>query len=143
MTSRELEALARTGALKPEAPSRAEYDGLVALGETRLADARRKELAPASRFDLAYNAAHALALAALRRMGFRAGTRRLVFEALSHTSALSDAARRVLIKCHEQRNVAEYEGFHEVDERLLDNLLRAADELRDALRRLTPPDRES
>ncbi len=92
MTSRELEALARIGALKAEAPSRAEYDGLVSLGEARLTDAGRRELALASRFDLAYNAAHALALAALRRVGFRAGNRRVVFEALAHTTALSEGA---------------------------------------------------
>jgi hypothetical protein len=36
MTSPELEALARTGALKREAPSRAEYDSLVRSGEERL-----------------------------------------------------------------------------------------------------------
>jgi hypothetical protein len=86
MTSRELDALARIGTLKAEAPSRAEYDGLISLGEARITDARRKDLAPASRFDLAYNASHALALAALRRVGFRAGNRRVVFEALAHTT---------------------------------------------------------
>lgn len=62
MTSRELDALAGIGALKPETPSRTEYEGLISLGEARLADAERRQLAPASRFDLAYNAAHALAL---------------------------------------------------------------------------------
>lgn len=143
MTSRELEALARIGALKAEAPSRAEHDGLVSLGEARLTDAGRRELAPASRFDLAYNAAHALALAALRRVGFRAGNRRVVFEALAHTTALSEGARRVLIKCHEQRNFAEYEGSSDVDERLLDNLIRAARELRDAVCQLAPPNPET
>jgi len=142
MTSYELESLARTGALKAEAPSRAEYDGLLALGEARLVDAERKELAPASRFDLAYNAAHALALAALRRMGFRAENRRRVFETLAHTTSLSDSSRRVLIKCHERRNFAEYEGLYDIDRRLLDDLIRAVQELRAALRRLTPPSPE-
>jgi hypothetical protein len=143
MTSRELDALARIGTLKAEAPSRAEYDGLVSLGEARITDARRKDLAPASRFDLAYNASHALALAALRRVGFRAGNRRVVFEALAHTTALSEEARRVLIKCHERRNFAEYEGLADVDERLLDDLIRAAGELRGAVRQLAPPNPET
>jgi hypothetical protein len=143
MASRELEALARIGALKGEAPSRAEYDGLVSLGVARLTDAGRRELAPASRFDLAYNAAHALALVSLRRVGFRAGNRRVVFEALSHTTGLSVESRRILIKCHEQRNFAEYEGLCDVDERLLDDLIRAAGELRDAVRQLVPPNPET
>jgi len=142
MTSREMEALERVGALKAEAPSRVEYDGLLASAEARLSDAARTDLASASRFDLAYNAAHALALAALRRLGFRAGNRRLVFEVLAHTTDLAETSRRVLVKCHEQRNFAEYEVLHDVDPRLLDDLIRAADDLRAALRRLTPPDRE-
>jgi hypothetical protein len=143
MTSRELDALARIGTLKAEAPSRAEYDGLISLGEARITDARRKDLAPASRFDLAYNASHALALAALRRVGFRAGNRRVVFEALAYTTALSEEARRVLIKCHERRNFAEYEGLADVDERLLDDLIRAAGEQRGAVRQLAPPNPET
>jgi hypothetical protein len=55
----------KIGKLKKEAVSRAEFDGLVESGRTRLADAQRPVLALESRFDLAYNAAHALALAAL------------------------------------------------------------------------------
>lgn len=143
MTSRELDALARIGTLKAEAPSRAEYDGLISLGEARLTDARRKDLAPASRFDLAYNASHALALAALRRVGLRAGNRRVVFEALAHTTELSVESRRVLVKCHERRNFAEYEGLSDVDQRLLDDLILAAGELRDAVRQLAPPNPET
>ncbi len=142
MTSRELDALVRTGALKAEAPSQAEYNGLVSSGEARLVDAKREALALPSRFDLAYNAAHALALAALRRVGFRAENRRLVFEALAHTTMLPDTSRRILIKCHAQRNLAEYEGLHEIDERLLGDLIRAAEELRDAVHRLAPPSQE-
>jgi hypothetical protein len=43
----------------------AEYAGLIQSGQARLADARRTVNSLASRFDLAYNAAHALCLAAL------------------------------------------------------------------------------
>ena len=139
MTSPELENLARTGALKREAPSRSEYDGLVRSGEERLTDAGRMDLAPTSRFDLACNAAHALALAALRRLGYRAPNRRLVFEALVHSTTLDEPSRRVLITCHERRNFAEYEGIHDIDGRLLDDLIRATGRLRDIVRELTPP----
>jgi hypothetical protein len=54
----------------------------------RLTDAVNVSLAPESRFDLAYNAAHALALAALRRLGYRSENRYLVFQTLPHTAGL-------------------------------------------------------
>jgi hypothetical protein len=36
---------------------------------------------------------------------------------------------RVLAKCHDLRNLAEYEGFTEVDAKLLDELIKIASEL--------------
>jgi hypothetical protein len=64
MTSPELENLVRTGKLKREPPATGEIEGLRRSGEARLADAPRPELSIESRFDLAYNAAHVLSLAA-------------------------------------------------------------------------------
>ena len=81
MTSPELENLVRAGKLKREPPAAGEIEGLRHSGEARLADAQRPELSIESRFDLAYNAAHVLALAALRRLGFRSENRYLVFQA--------------------------------------------------------------
>jgi hypothetical protein len=43
----------------------------VKSGEVRLRDAENAALSPASRFDLACNAAHAICLAALHRHGYR------------------------------------------------------------------------
>jgi hypothetical protein len=63
---RELENLVRMGQLKREPPVASEVGGLLRSGEARLADATKQSLSLESRFDLAYNAAHALALAALR-----------------------------------------------------------------------------
>lgn len=57
------------GAGKPlhaEPADAAEVEGLRRSGLARLADAGKASLALESRFDLAYNAAHALCLAALR-----------------------------------------------------------------------------
>jgi hypothetical protein len=85
MTSPELENLVAIGKLRHETFSQAEFEGLVQSGAARLADARKQELALESRFDLAYNAAHALALAALRRAGYRSGNRYVAFTALAHT----------------------------------------------------------
>lgn len=134
MTSPELENLVRIGKLKREPPSPQELDGLLRSGAARLTDAGKTDLALESRFDLAYNAAHALALAALRRLGYRSENRYLVFQALPHTLGLPDATWRVLAKCHERRNLAEYEGALDVDERLLADLMDAARTLLAALR---------
>jgi predicted TIM-barrel fold metal-dependent hydrolase len=51
----------------------------------RLHDAAREELGLESRFDLAYNATRALALAALRYRGYRSQSRYLVVQCLQHT----------------------------------------------------------
>src|SRR6266496_5809271 len=92
MTSPELENLVKIGQLKREPPAAGEVEGLQRSGETRLSDAANPDLSLESRFDLAYNAAHALALAALRRHGYRAGNRFLVFQTLAHTLGLPPAA---------------------------------------------------
>ena len=63
MTSAELENLARLGHLKREPAVASEIRGLLRSGEARLADAAKPGLSLDSRFDLAYNAAHALSLA--------------------------------------------------------------------------------
>jgi len=139
MTSPELADLVKIGALKREPPARGEYEGLVESAAARLADAARPDLALESRFDLAYNAAHALALAALRRMGYRSSNRYLVFQALPHTTGLPTATWRFLTKCHERRNLAEYEGTQTLDGRLVEDLVRSAEKLMDAVRALPPP----
>ncbi|GAA6141640.1 hypothetical protein [Hydrogenophaga sp. 5NK40-0174] len=78
-----LENLSRPGgSLKPEPPDAAEISGLLRTGRARLIDAGNASLALESRFDLAYNAAHALCLAALRAKGYRAANRYVVFQVL-------------------------------------------------------------
>ena len=69
MTNKSLENLARTGSLKQEPPADAEITGLINSGLARLEDSKNTNLSMDSRFDLAYNAAHALSLAALRIKG--------------------------------------------------------------------------
>jgi len=107
----------------------------------RLADAQRPELSAESRFDLAYNAAHAFSLAALRWHGYRSENRYLVFQSLTHTLQLPSALWRVLDDAHRKRNLAEYEGEIDVDAALLDALLRVTDEVAERARVLiaTPP----
>ena len=88
MVAVQLENLFRIGQLRREAPVADELAGLKRSAESRLADATRPDLSFASRFDLAYNAAHALALC-LRRAGHRSTTRLTVFQALAHSRVWS------------------------------------------------------
>ncbi len=133
MISTELENLVRSGALKKESSDAGEINGLIKSGAARLDDAANKTLSIESRFDLAYNGAHALALAALRRRGYRAANRYIVFQALQHTLGMSPGTWRVLDKAHQMRNAIEYEGAAEIDERLLADILQAASTLRATL----------
>ena len=48
-----------------------------------------------------------------------------MFQVLPHTLGVGPEVWRVLAKCHDYRNVAEYEGYFEVDEQLLKDLLTA------------------
>ena len=113
------------GPLAPEPPDEKDIAGLLKSGKARLRDARNEALALESRFDLAYNAAHALCLAALRRRGYRAKHRYIVFQVLPHTLGLGPEVWRVLDKCHNIRNVAEYEETLDVGERIVADLVAA------------------
>lgn len=135
----ELDNLVRIGKLKTEAPARSELEGLLRSGRVRLIDAQRKALSAESRFDLAYNAAHAFSLAALRWHGYRSENRYLVFQSLTHTLALPPALWRVLDDAHRKRNLAEYEGDIDVDDALLDALLRVTNEVATRVQALIAP----
>lgn len=130
MGNEPLANLVRTGGLKAEPADRNECIGLVRSAFDRLLDAHNSVLSYASRFDLAYNAAHALALAAMRLKGFRSDRRYLVFQCLPHTLNLDKVQVRLFALCHERRNLAEYEGYMDVDETLLAELLSCTETLR-------------
>jgi hypothetical protein len=122
--------------LRQEPPDSKEYAGLKHSGLTRLRDAENLRISLESPFDLAYNAAHALCLAALRWHGYRAANRYIVFQTLPHTLGLGPEVWRVLSRCHDLRNRGEYEGDLEVDERLLAELVSACKTIAAALERL-------
>src|SRR5450830_1460843 len=89
--------------LTAEPPDAREFAGLMRSGLARLADAQVAQLSLESRFDLAYNAAHAMCLAALRWHGYRSSNRFIVFQVLPHTLELGPEVWRVLAKGHEIR----------------------------------------
>ncbi|MBI5901678.1 MAG: hypothetical protein HZB40_20965 [Rhodocyclales bacterium] len=143
MTEAGLTNLARIGKLAAEPGSVAEIVGLLRSGVERLRDARNEALAYSSRFDLAYNAAHAFSLAALRWHGYRSDNRYLVFQALPHTPGLPAPVWRVLAKAHEVRNAAEYEGCLDVDLALPNGLIDAAEKVSVAVGLLPAPGAKS
>jgi hypothetical protein len=124
--------------LRAEPPDSNEFAGLQRMGLARLQDAQKEGLALESQFDLAYNAAHALCLAALRWHGYRSGNRYIVFQLLPHTLGLGPEVWRVLSKCHDARNLGEYEGMLEVDSRLVADLITACRQVADKLGALPP-----
>jgi hypothetical protein len=139
MSIAELDNLVRVRKLAAEPPSAKEIDGLVASARARLTDAENDALHLESRFDLAYNAAHALALASLRWHGYRSDTRYLVFQCTTHTLGLPPEKWRILDDAHRKRNLAEYEGVLDIDEALVEGLVRVARELEKRMGELGPP----
>jgi hypothetical protein len=127
MTSQQFKNLVDIGQIKQEPGDQKEFDGLLYSGRTRLKDSRMDALSLESRFDLAYNAAHALSLAALRWHGYRSENRYIVFQCLQHTIGAGPEVWRVLAHCHNLRNRGEYEGLLEVSERLALDLIQAAE----------------
>jgi hypothetical protein len=139
VSKEELDNLVKIKKLKVEPGSRAEFDGMVGSARKRLRDAQNESLDPDSRFDLAYGAAHRLALAALRRQGYRSEDRITVFQTLVHTVGTDKADIQIFLKAHNERNLAEYEGRMEIDERLLADLIRCTKKLDTAAGKLDPP----
>jgi len=137
MDKEALENLAQIHKLHHEAADTNEVQGLIQSGSVRLKDAGLETLSLESRFDLSYNAAHALSLAALRHFGYRSDNRYLVFQCLQHTLDLPPSKWRVLDQAHRKRNLAEYEGDIDVDEALVTSLMDITEEIRRAVVALT------
>ena len=117
-----LDNLVRIGQLKAEPRNEAETKRMLAMARTRLADAQLASPSPEGRFTSAYNAAHAASLAALRWHGYRSENRYTVFQSLTHTLNWPAPRWRVLDAVHQKRNLAEYEGYLEVEESTITEL---------------------
>jgi hypothetical protein len=140
MGKQELDNLVQIGKLKAEAPSRKEFDGMLASARRGLVDAQNESIETDSQFDLAYGAAHRFALAALRHQGYRSQDRITVFQTLVHTLGTGSADIQIFLRgAHNERNLAEYEGRVDMDEKLLADLIRCTKNLERAVGKLTPP----
>lgn len=112
--------------LKAEARDPGELQRLTALAHAWLADCRHPDLSDATRFTLAYGAAHAISMAALRNRGYRTDKRYLVFQLLPQTLGVGPGVWRVLDKAHEKRNLMEYEGHADIEPQLVRDTHEAA-----------------
>ncbi len=129
MAFEKLDNLVKINQLKVEPPDQKEFDGMVASAKRRLQDAQVEELSDEGRFSLAYGAAHAISLAVMRWHGYRSENRYLVFQCLQQTAGLDKVKWRILDKCHNVRNLAEYEGHLEISAQLLKELIGITSEL--------------
>lgn len=75
MTLEKLDNLVKINKLKLEPPDQKEFDGMVASAKRCLQDVQVAGLSEEGRFSLAYGAAHAIALAAMRWRGYRSDNR--------------------------------------------------------------------
>jgi hypothetical protein len=63
----------------------------------------------------------------------------IVFQMLPHTLGLGPVVWRVLSKCHDLRNLGEYEGDLNIDERIVTDLIAACRAVAAKVEALPPP----
>lgn len=129
MATEALANLVRIGQLKAEPRNPAEVARMLTLARTRLTDAQLAHVSVDGRFASSYGAAHAAALAALRWHGYRSENRFTVFQCLAHTLDWPAHRWRVLDSAHQKRNLAEYEGYLDIEESLVAELIALVKEL--------------
>jgi hypothetical protein len=129
MTLEALSNLAKIGKIKAEPMNRAEIDRMLVMARKRLGDSGYPQVSQEGRFTSVYNAIHVAALAALRWHGYRSENRYIVFRSLGHTLAWPASQWRVLDAAHQKRNLAEYEGFLEIEESAIAELRLLAEKL--------------
>jgi hypothetical protein len=127
MAHDELDNMVKIRQLSVGGATESEVGNLIERGLKKLRDSKRVDLDPESQFDLVYNAAHALSLAALRYAGYRSENRYTVFQCTQHTINLEPEFWRVLDGAHKDRNIAEYEGDIIVNAQLVAALIRVTD----------------
>jgi hypothetical protein len=143
MSSDALGNLAKIGRIKAEPMNRAEIDRMLVMARKRLADSSYSQVSQEGRFTSVYNAIHGAALAALRWHGYRSENRYIVFQSLGHTLAWPASLWRVLDAAHQKRNLAEYEGFLEIEESAIAELRLLAEKLFADVDRLIGADKDT
>ena len=143
MSSDALSNLAKIGKIKAEAMNRAEIDRMLVMARKRFADSGYMQVSQEGRFTSVYNAIHGAALAALRWHGYRSENRYIVFQSLGHTLEWPASQWRVVDAAHQKRNLAEYEGFLEIEESAITELRLLAEKLFADVDRLIGADKDT
>ncbi len=123
MPIKQLDNLVSAGQMQVEPFAQDEFDGLIQTATSKLVDAGNASNSLIGRTSLAYDACHSLALAALRKKGYRSDNRYQVFQALAHTSSITSVEIRILSDAHNKRNKAEYSGRVDVSEAAVKSLI--------------------
>ena len=110
-----LDNLVKIRQLAAEPRNETEIRRLLRMAQTHLADAQQSSVSVEGRYLSAYAAGHSAGLAALRHHGYRSENRYIVFQSLTHTLGWPAERWRLLDAAHRARNLAEYEGFMEVE----------------------------
>ena len=139
MSNTALENLAKIGQLKKEPASALDVSRLLVMAHKHLDDARRESNSIEGRFISAYSVGHAAGLAALRWHGYRSENRYLVFQTLQHTVGWTAVQWRQLDTAHNKRNLAEYEGYLEIEPSYVKGLIEVVSLLLDDVSRLVIP----
>lgn len=110
-----LDNLVKIRQLATEQRNETEIRRLLRMAQTHLADAQQPSVSVEGRYLSAYAAGHSAGLAVLRHHGYRSENRYIVFQSLTHTLGWPAERWRLLDAAHRARNLAEYEGFMEVE----------------------------
>ena len=130
-----LKAWLAKGALQAHKPSTKEIAGLLALADRNLADAGIEGLSAEGRFQFAYNAALAMATAALHAAGYRTnsnvpGHHAVTVESLEHTIGVDAALVRKFDAFRRKRNRTSYDAPAAVSTKETAEMLALAAQLR-------------
>lgn len=115
MSIAELDNLVKTRQLAAELRNETEIRRLLRMAQTHLADAQQASVSVEGRYLSAYAAGHSAGRAVLRHHGYRSENRYIVFQSLTHTLGWPAERWRLLDAAHRARNLAEHEGFMEVE----------------------------
>lgn len=133
-----LETWASNGWLVAHAASPREIDDLISAAEADLLDAR-KDLSPAWRFAIAYNAALRLCTAVLQAAGYRASREQKHYRTIAALALVIGPDARdlsdFLDRCRTKRHDVTYESLSAVTASEAAELIEAVEELRDVVGR--------
>ena len=110
-----LDNLVKIRQLAVEPRNEVEIQRLLRMAQTHLVDAQQPSVSVEGRYLSASAAGHSAGLAVLRHHGYRSENRYIVFQSLTHTLGWPAERWRLLDAAHRARNLAEYEGFMEVE----------------------------